>query len=346
MKRRIQPHTLIIRGNNRSDCAHGCRYCPIKRKRSVVERDRFAAFVERVREWVKRDGGRWSMWSSLGYHANHDRDDLEMMRRLDGPQPLRGITLGGLPDRTDDELRVWLDLLKEYGLQTVHATFGGTREMHDHWNNKKNNFDLLMRTLHVAGRMDFKLGQRLLVGKSTLSHLEPLLDLLEELPQHVGDWRYAMPFFYQTSAQKPQPHVELDRIDESLRDSLPQRILSLFMDPDEKSNLSEREWMRYTAPQDDPVDKVTAVIRVTADAMDELEATPIEDVVGDLWRRTESAYAAMPTFSELRDRYGDRFGTSIYSVRRCVEMKWLDMYRAENPDVRIDQSLTHCWFGG
>jgi hypothetical protein len=346
MRRAVEVKTLIVRGNNRSDCSHSCRYCPIGRKRSVIALERYAVFVERVQAWQREHRPGLQYFHSLGYHANHTIEDLEVMRRLNGDSAIRGITLGGLPQRSNEELRDWLGILKEYGLQTVHATFGGAGETHDYWNNKQGNFDLLMRTLRVAGQLDLKLGQRFLVGKSTLPHLEPLLDRLEDLPKHDGDWRYAMPFFYQSKRQRDQPHVEQDRIDESLRNRLPERIYALYTNSKEPDNLSEREWIELTEEEPHPVDHATVVIRLTADSIDELERKSVAEIIEDLESRTRLAYRAMPTFHELLDRYGDRANENIYPIRRCVEMKWLDAYRAENPNVAFEQDLTHCWFGG
>jgi hypothetical protein len=184
----------------------------------------------------------------------------------------------------------------------------------------------------------------MLVGKSTLGDLEPLLDVLEELPDRDGDWRYAMPFFYQTAAQRSQPEVEDDRIDEADRDALPPRILRLYTGKD--SNRSEREWIERLAIREPAVVDVTMVIRLAAGSIDTLEQTPIADTYADMERRTGEAYAALPAFHELLERYGDRTNTKIYSLPRCLEMKWLDAYRRENPDHAFEQDLTHCWFGG
>jgi hypothetical protein len=52
VKRNIEVKTLIVRGNNHSDCAHSCRYCPIGRKRSVITLERYELFVRRVQQWI------------------------------------------------------------------------------------------------------------------------------------------------------------------------------------------------------------------------------------------------------------------------------------------------------
>ncbi|MDN5872110.1 MAG: hypothetical protein L0H73_15505 [Nitrococcus sp.] len=346
MKRTFKIDTIIVRANNLSDCAHGCRYCPIKRRHSVIALERYERFVARMRGWLQKQRPSVRLHHMLGYHHNYAELDLLALARLDGAQPIRAITLGGLPHRTDAALRTWLDLLMRYGLRTVHATFGGGGATHDAWNNKPGNFDALLRTLNIAGELGLSLGQRLLVGRSTLASLEPLVDMLEALPSHEGDWRYAMPFFYNTEAQKRQLHVESDRIDESRRAHLPDRIRGLFCSDGELANLSEREWIEVTRGQADSVDRVPLVVHLTARNIEQIEHTSIDEIIGKLEGRTRRAYAAMPTFSELRERYGDASSRIIYAQRRCVEMKWLDRHRRAHPELRFKQNLTHCWFGG
>jgi hypothetical protein len=168
--------------------------------------------------------------------------------------------------------------------------------------------------------------------------------VLETLPKREGDWRYAMPFFYQTRRQKAQAHVEADRIDEAERDRLPLAIHRLYVK--DKSNYSEREWIEILKDRPAAPDQATLVIRLRADTIDDLERTPVEDIVGDLLERTRRAYAAMPSLEELMQRHGDRDNRRIYACPRCVEMKWLDAWRDGHPQIAFDQSLTHCWFGG
>ena len=344
-RREIDIDTIIVRANNRSDCAHGCRYCPIHRKRSMIDRGRYADFVHRVREWLERNSSRAQLYHALGYHDDYDQEDLDLLRGLNGATAVDGITLGGLTPREEPELRDWLQMLRSYGLKTVHATFAGVDSVHDHWNGRTGNFSFLMRTLKMAGEANLDLGQRILVSTSTIPSLDRLLDQLEALPPHPGDWRYAMPFFYQTRRQKHQTEVEADRIDERARDVLPARVRALFCSTDEPENLSEREWIRLTRDRTDPVSRVALVVRLTAQNMDALERLTVDEIIADLETRTRQAYESIPPFSELRERYGSSSGTLIYAIARCLEMKWLDRYRDENPEVVFDQSLTHLWFG-
>ena len=337
---------LLVRAANHSDCAHACRYCPLTRKQSPIDLSRYVAVVQRVRNWAAEQSEPLKISHLLGYHWNYEGPDLDALRRLDGDLALPGITLGGLPSRTNDELESWLALLQRYGLRTVHATFGGCGDVHDRWNNQKGNFALLMRTLHVARSLpgNLRLGQRILVGRSTLCSLELLIQQLSSLSSLEGDWLYAMPFFYQSERQKLQAHVEQDRIDERIRAKLPSSIKPLFDRNDR--NLSEREWIERLEVGRPAPDEATLILRLSAKTIDELEQRSIEDIVEKLSTAVRTAYIAMPSHDELMSRYGDRSNTNIYSTARCVEMKWLDAYRREHPHIALDQSVTHCWFGG
>src|SRR5262249_34875164 len=111
MARQVAITSLIARADNNSNCAHGCRYCPIRRHHSRIERDLYVRLIERIREWQARERPGLNFWHELGYHSNYERADLESLRRLEGDQAVRGITLGGLPQRSDEELTSWLTLL-------------------------------------------------------------------------------------------------------------------------------------------------------------------------------------------------------------------------------------------
>lgn len=337
-----------IRGNNFSDCAHGCRYCPIKRKHSPIDLDRYERFVLRLREW-KAASGREHLdhFQQPGYHGNYDRPTLEMIARLDGPNAVKGTTLGGLPARDEAECRAWLEELMEFGLKTVHATIAGFGPYHDKWNNKRGNFECLMRMQRVAGELGLKLGQRVLISTGTLPYVPELLAYLEDnLPPATQGWRYACPFFYQTARQKAQPHVEVERIDEKIRDSLPENIRTLMTNKEGRITPSEREWIAHIRAQPEKPYKNALWIRIYAPDMDRLEAQSITEIVDDLERRARAAYAQIPPLHELCERYGDPESTLIYDHQTCVEKLWLDRYRKEHPAVQFDQSLTHFWFGG
>jgi hypothetical protein len=245
-----------------------------------------------------------------------------------------------LPWRDDSALNDWLVERQSLGLKTVHASLAGVGEVHDFWNGRAGNFDLIMRTLQAAGDLGLALGARLFVSKSTLPHLAALNERLERLPKHEEDWRYATPFFYFGWGA----WFEDERIDEAERDALPSWMKPL-VERDGGAWRSEREWIAHLSSQPPrKADETQLVINVDDDNIAMLENSSCEEIIGDYERRTRAAYAALPTLDELCDRYGDKDGALVYPLLRCVETKWLDMHLAREP-ISFERRLTHLQIG-
>jgi hypothetical protein len=308
--------------------------------------ERIAAFLERFLEWEHGSNKGPHVSYIINYTSDYDRRTLELIKDLDAryPRPygpLSGITLGGLPWRPETELRAWLMERQEYGCKTAHASLAGMGSVHDYWNGRPGNFDLIMTTLRIAGELGMGLGARLFVTKSTLSFLEELNSLLEQLPKHQNDWRYALPFFYAGWGAK----LEDERIDEDIRDSLPS-----WLDPLIKRSScdgfwrSEREWIAHIGSLPDQAVETNLILNVTEDNIDRLESMSCDEIVMEYKARTLAAYTAMPNLQELCDRYGNKENRKVYPLERCITMKWLDAHLMAHPST-FERHLTHLQMG-
>jgi hypothetical protein len=334
-------------GANLNACAHSCRYCSIGRRPvAKLSASRFAALVERFFDWQEASGmktfmlGRW-----LGYNANHERPILEILRRLDdrGADPdwprlprrfLSGFTLGGLPWRSEVELLSWLRMLRdEFGLGRVVTTLAGTGAVHDRWNGKQGNFNLLLSTLRVAGSLGLALSARLLITRSTLPCLAELHDLLKALPG--GCWPSYAPLYYSGSAIR----YEGERITEEIRDGLSKEIRESGAWNLEKW-LSERELVDIIRTQKVPLRSVFLNLTLTDETIDRIEAMSCDDIVGDLEQRTRAAYAAIPSLGELCERYGDGSNRMVYARETCIDRRWFDIHQRVDP-IAFERNLTH-----
>jgi hypothetical protein len=307
---------------------------------------RISAIVERFLEWEQARGGDMYVAYVLNYTSDYDRHTLELVRDLSDRfprryKPLSGITLGGLPWRPEDELRAWLLERQEFGCKTAHASIAGTGKVHDYWNGRPGNFDLIMTTLRIAGELGMGLGARLFVTKSTVPMLQDLNEMLEQMPKHENDWRYALPFFYAGWGAK----LEAERIDEDIRDSLPD-----WLDPLIKRSScdgfwrSEREWITHIEASPEQPIETNLILNVTDDNIGRLELMSCDEIFADYEARTHAAYAAMPSLYELCDRYGDEENRKVYPLQRCIEMKWLDQHLTNHP-IRFERQLTHLQMG-
>jgi hypothetical protein len=328
-------------------CAHSCKYCLMGDKKLMsIERERVLELIERFLEWEATSGQAVKIAYVLNYTSDYDRHTLRLIRDLDARYPrsyppLSGITLGGLPWRSEEDLRLWLLERQEFGCKTAHGSLAGVGVTHDYWNSRPGNFDLIMSTLRIAGEIGMALGARMFVARSTLPQLEKLNAMLDDLPKHEGDWRYAQPFFYSGWGAR----LESERIDERIRDNLPRWLDPLIKgSADEGSWLSEREWIRRIENGASAPQKHSLVLNLNNDNFEELSRISCDQIVSDLMQRTRSAYAAIPTLEELCAKYGNRDETAIYILERCVETKWLDRYLQENPTV-FERHLTHLQMG-
>ncbi|ACK52361.1 hypothetical protein Msil_3472 [Methylocella silvestris BL2] len=331
----------------KSACAHSCKYCLMgDKKLSSISNERFSTFVLRFLEWGdKRKRSDFAVEYSLNYSDEYDRATLEMLRglneRFPSKYPLGGITLGGLRQRSEADMRAWLIERQSFGCRTAHASLAGVGALHDHWNGREGNFDFLLMTLRLAGELGMALGARLFVARSTLSSLEALNEKLDCLPRHEGDWRYAQPFFYLGWGAR----FEDERLDEELRDALPD-WLDPLIERGAASGVwrSEREWIMHLRDTPAQPAKLSLDLILTDDNIDRLESMSCGEIVAEYETRTRAAYAALPSLHELCDRYADRDGRLVYELERCVELKWLDRHLAEHP-THFERQLTHLQLG-
>jgi hypothetical protein len=326
-------------------CAHSCKYCSMgKKKIARIQPGRIHALLERFLEWETSHG--MGVSYIVNYSADYDRATLGYLRDLRDRfprdyEPLRRLSLGGLRKRTDEELRLWLRERQQFGCISAHGSFAGYGDVHDSWNGQRGNYDLIVRTLRIAGEIGMAVLARLFVVKSTLSTLQALNDTLDTLPEHENNWRYAVPYFYAGWGSR----LEDERIDEKTRDRLPPWLSALLCKARsaEGECRSEREWIeviRHNSTQR----RDSLILNVTEDNIERLEQQTCDEIIKDLERRTLRAYAAIPDLPELCERYGDRNGTKIYGLERCLEMKWLDHHLQEHP-AKFERQLTHLQLG-
>ncbi|BGE88065.1 MULTISPECIES: hypothetical protein [Methylosinus] len=328
-------------------CAHSCKYCLMgDKKLTRMTSERFLRLVERLLEWELEQAGEIYISYVLNYTSDYDRKTLGLVRDLELKFPrsyptLSGITLGGLRWRARAELREWLLERQAFGCRTAHASLAGIGGVHDAWNGRAGNFDLIMSTLEIAGDIGMALGARLFVARSTLPHLRALDDMLNQLPKHDGDWRYALPFFYFGWGVR---HEE-ERIDEKIRDALPAWMEPLIRESTREGVWrSEREWIDLVRSGRFAAREPQLILNVNDGNIEQLENMSCDEIVAEYDARTRAAYAVIPALNELCERYGDRDGTKIYPLQRCIEMKWLDLHLAEHP-TDFERPLTHLQMG-
>lgn len=318
-------------------CAHICRYCLITemRKGSTLPFERFERLGHRFVEW-KENCGRKAM--SVGFFIGPSYDfDLGILKGLARLRAHRGdvfetLNLGGLRIRRGEALAAWLDERRAAGVTGLHASLAGYGETHDRWNGRAGDFDYQMSILKLGGERGMERVERLFLTRNTLPLFERLLDILDTLP---GEFRRRAVtlFFFAGLAHR----YEDERIDEDIRDALPEQISALRGGGRFNDWKSEREWIPIMMETADRPRKLILKLDVNETNIDKLEAMSCEDIFRMQERRYQEEYQRVPMLDELCARYGDRDNRRVYMMSRDVEGRWLEMHaRATGTKPPID----------
>ncbi len=318
---------------NINPCAHNCLYCMLDNHRdSKFPINRYLAIVERFFDWkqsrhLKKLDIPFVVYCCDDYDLVTTKKVIELQRRGKGYMQL---FLGGLRMRSESEMRVWLRERQALGIRNVIASFVGQGSIHDHWNNRPGDFDFLISTLKIAAKLGMNIEQRLFLLKSTLPHMEELINKLDALPGKAKKRIVETPQ-YSGRAGKLEP----ERITEADLERLPDNARKFL--PDLRS---ERKWIEHMRRHEDPPRKHLILRFVLDDTnIDRAEAMSCDEIFADLEQRVRSAYAVMPGYRELLETCGNPDSTLLYRIPRELERKWLDQYLEIHP-LQFERAIT------
>jgi hypothetical protein len=303
-----------------------------------VSTARHIAVVDRFIEWKKGQGlANFQIGQAVNYAANISADDqgqlMRLHKRLGWPQLTMRVHLGGLPIWSDAEVTEWFRVRKSKGVETVHGSLAGHGRVHDYWNNRKGDFDYLLKLFRLAAAQGLGLRQRLFAIKSTLSMLGDTVALLDQAGEPVE--RYLMPFFYRGTALRH----ERERISKRDLDVLAPSVRDL-MDLDDPRWRSEADWVAAVRNASSDVEPVSVQLELTDRNIDAIESSSCDEILERLTLQTQKAYDAIPSREELLERWSDDANVHIYPYRQDVERLWLDRYLRDNP-TKFERHITH-----
>jgi hypothetical protein len=303
-----------------------------------VSTDRHIALVDRFIVWRKANNRPdFQIGQAVNYAANVGAEDqaqlMQLHKRMGWPSLTMRIHLGGLPIWSDDQIQEWFRVRKEGGVETVHGSLAGHGRVHDYWNNRKGDFEYLVKLFRAAAVEGLGLRQRLFVIKSTLPILDEAIRLLDDVGEPVE--RYCMPFYYRGTALR----YESERISRKDLEQLPVSVLGL-MDLDDDRWRSESAWVKAVRDMSDEPEPVTLNLELDAKNIDELEQSSCDEIIERISARTQAAYDQLPSRQELVDNWSDASNDDIYPYRNDIERLWLDRYLRRNP-ITFERHITH-----
>lgn len=327
------PKTLAITGiaihANATSCAYHCRYCQLATsKPKPVAFAHYEALVERFIEWRTTSGRTdFGLWPWYGNSYEHDLDTLAGMlslsRRLGHEHKV--LLLGGIRHRSRSEMRDFLEVRRQLGIDTLVSTFSGYEECHDHWNNQRGNYRFQLDSLHLAAEMGMQLQQRMLLMRSSLPTLESVLADLDGIESRQFT-RWAIPMFYSGRAQR----LEDERLTEDDFGGLSPRLRACLRE-DWLNWKSERQWLAQVLAGTDEVRRTSLTFAVTETSLDWAEHHSCEEILAHLEVQYRESVSRLPSTRELGKRYGDENSQRVYFNQVQMERLWMKRHLQVHP---------------
>lgn len=161
-----------------------------------------------------------------------------------------------------------------------------------------------------------------------------LIELLDAIDAPVR-YRRVFPFGYVGLAVR---HEE-ERIDEAIRDALPELLGSAA--PDTGTWRSEREWIAIVSKEPEPASPIPVTLHIEVNDLNVAwpETASCDEIMSDVEERTAAVYASLPSISELCAIYGSPESRRVYTSRHEMDRMWLSRYVNATGHVQ-DLSLT------
>ena len=286
-------------------CANRCRYCLLSYDGQVkgVDFGRSTAYARRFYDWIRENRPELSFLFGFGYSMEHPdlTGAIDFCRSI-GSATGEFLQFDGMNFRTDGELESLLSCLKRHGIRLIDLTFYGTEAYHDRFAARQGDFDLMMRTLTAAKKVELDVTVSIPLTRENADQAEDLVGQLKA--RGAGSIRCFVPHG-EGRGRKLEP-IRLSLAD---CEALPDSVRTLL---NRERFRTEGEWIRGGFPA---VHKRVLTVTLTPENVDFFENLPFADTISYLEKLDDDYYAAVPAVEELAKQYGDPAGDKLYSVR-------------------------------
>jgi hypothetical protein len=287
-----------------------------------VDYDRSAAYARRFYEWLKENRPELSFAFYWGYSMEHPRlpDTVDFLREIGSPGG-KFLQFDGMCFRTEQELHDLLTDLKTVGIRLIDLTFYGTEVYHDRFAARSGDFRLMIDTLRVANQMDLDVSVTVPVTRENAGQIDELLEQLR-------GYRTARISLFVPHSEGRGALLEPVRLTLDDYEGLSDAAKALFS---RTRFRTEGEWARdasIPAPE-----RRVLTLTLTAENMERFEGMDFADTISYLESLDDAYYGAVPPFSELLSRYGDRDGRKLYSARDLYMVYQRRYIRENNLDI-------------
>ena len=311
-------------------CENRCRYCLLSYdgKVSGVDYKRSERYAQRFYEWLRENRPELSFLFGFGYSMEHP----DLLSAIDFCQSIGSATgeflqFDGMKFRTDKELEMLLQQLKDHGIKLIDLTFYGTEEFHDRFAARRGDYQLMKRTLAMANKINLNATISIPITHENADQMDTLI---AELNQYRTQ-RIACFIPHSEGKGRLLDHVRFSAEDYScLSENVRNRInWSRFK--------TESEWLRYGFPV---TEKRVLTVTLTTENADFFEGLSFDDTIAYLEKLDDDYHAAIPPVNELAKIYGNPNGDRYYSARDlylCYQRRYITDHSIEIYDMNDER---------
>ena len=286
-------------------CGNRCRYCLLSYdgKTTGVDYIRSEQYAKRFYDWLRENRPELSFLFSFGYSMDHP----DLLNAIAFCQSIRSATgeflqFDGMKFRNDAELETLLRQLKEHGINLIDLTFYGTEDYHDRFAARTGDYQLMMRTLAIANRIDLDVAVSIPITRENADQMDALITELKQyrtqsiacfIPHGEGRGKLLDPL--RLSAQ------DCETLSEDVRSRINWNRFK-----------TEGQWLRDGFPV---TKKRVLTVTLRPENVDFFEGLSFAETIAYLEKLDDGYYAAIPAPEELAKIYGNPKGDRYYSAR-------------------------------
>jgi hypothetical protein len=320
-------YTGFSLGIKTARCSNHCRYCLAgEKKYDTLSFSRFEALVESFIQWRKENCSH-DFQLSYSFFYSYEIGLKRQIRQwaLGDRLGLSGRTLlmNGLMIRPEDEMRDWLQERKEAGANRIHSAFYGTRELQDKTHGRRGDHDFLLMANRTAADLGMQRYERLFLTKDTISHLERLIETLDEIPNLKNRWIQVLGY---SGWARRMEDLRCTRAD---LETLPSHV-SRYLNAD--GLVTEGEFISqvrngYSLPTAKGLG-----IWVDDSNIAVLESKPCGQIVAEEEEKWNRLYSLAPEPRELCERYGNPQNIGLSGPGSILAI-WRERYLSDHPKL-------------
>ena len=291
-------------------------------------------YAKRFYSWLKKNRPELNFVYYFGYSMEHPKlfEVIDFLQETNSPGG-NFLQFDGMNMRSNDELEELFIQLKNKGIQLIDFTFYGMEAYHDKFAGRKNDFDLMMRSLRIALDKGLQVEVGIPVIKDNINQIDELISILPQEEIRI--------FLFTPHSNGRGIHLADYKITVNDYENMSDVTKKLL---NRDKNCTPLEWLNASFKE---VENRILTLSLLPSNIDKLEDQEFDKTILELERMDETYYQVIPSFRELLRMYANEKDNHLYTQkdlyiqyrRRYIEENHLDII--DLTDERFSGSIRY-----